>query len=440
MENQALGGRYHNVMSYAKLFFRRKWLIITPTFFGLVAGIVACFLLPRTWESATIMMVEEEKVINPLIQGLAVSTTAVQRVQNIREQILGWNSLVELTKKLDLAKNIQNQWQFEQLVLGLRKSINVNMYGPSIIRISYQGKNPEETQVVAKTISDVFIQQNMESQTKDTDVAVSFIKEQLKVYKRKIKEAEIAKIDEQLKTLLLDSTELHPMVKDLRQKISQLKKELDSDEYKVNIPMEETEKPITSPTVEAIRSEIEKITGSKAGGSIQAGAIGLSESDDPSSNVYKLLMMDKLDSVLARDINVNENIYNMLLQKLETAKITQRLEVSKEGTRYTILDPPRLPLRPVKPNKVQVIFMALFMGAGTGTGLVFLKEFTDQSILDIDDAKHSLELPVLGAISRITTQEEIEKEKQKKAIWMTTAAIIGAIAIISTGLIYLFKK
>jgi len=95
--------KYQNPMEYLKIFFRRKWFFITPVFMGLVLSIVACFLLPPAYESNTLILVEEEKIINPLIQGLAVSTTAVQRMQNIREQILGWNSLVELTKKLNLA-------------------------------------------------------------------------------------------------------------------------------------------------------------------------------------------------------------------------------------------------------------------------------------------------------------------------------------------------
>ncbi len=44
------------------------------------------------------------------------------------------------------------------------------------------------------------------------------------------------------------------------------------------------------------------------------------------------MVMDKIDTVMARDVNVNEAIYNNLLQRLETAKITQRLQSSKEGT------------------------------------------------------------------------------------------------------------
>jgi succinoglycan biosynthesis transport protein ExoP len=178
-------------LEYLKVFFRRKWLFVTPIFASLVLGIVACFLLPPVYESSTAILIEEEKIINPLIQNLAVSTAAAQRMQSIKEVILGWNSLVELTRKLGLAKDVQSQLQFEGLIKDLRDTISVQMRQPNIIRISYFNRNPKQAQLITQTLSDILIAKNMESQTKETDVAIEFIKEQLAIYKngRRIKES-----------------------------------------------------------------------------------------------------------------------------------------------------------------------------------------------------------------------------------------------------------
>ncbi len=437
MENQGEFSKYRSPIDYLKVFFRRKWFLITPAFFGLIAGIIACFLLPPVWESSTTILVEEEKMINPIMQNLAISTSAAQRMQSIREIILGWNSLVELTKKLNLTKDTHNQFEFENLILSLRKNIEVRMRQSNIIHISYQGKNPQETQLVTKTLTDILIERNMQSQTKETDVAISFIQEQLAIYKRKIKQSEIAKLDDQLKTLLSDSTEQHPMVKELRGKIAIAEKELNSGDYEVK----NSEQPLASATREALKQELDKIIENESS-TIPAGVpkFAVDAQKDPNAAIYKLLLMDKVDSSRARDIDVNVTIYNMLLQKLETAKITQRLETSREGTRYTILDPPRLPLRPIKPKKIMVVFMGLFLGAACGTGLIFAREFMDQSFLDIEDAKHTLELPILGAISRITTKEEIKRERHKKLTLIITGLISGIAAIIIALLFTLVKK
>lgn len=435
MENQEFT-KYRNPIEYLKVFFRRKWFFIAPTFIGLVLGIMACFLLPPRYQSSTIILVEEERIINPLIENLAVSTTAAQRMESIREIILGWNSLVELTKKLDLAKDVKNQFQFEELMKGLRKAIDVRMRPPNIIEISYTGKEPQETQMVTQALTDILVAKNMESQTKETDVAIKFIQEQLAVYKRKIKESEVATLEDELKALLVDSTEQHPMVKELRQKFTVAKKELDSGEYEVG----GSEKPMNDTNREALKKELDKIINQETTTRIGSTAYAGETEHDPNTAIYKLLLMDKVGASLAQDIDVNRNIYQMLLQRLETAKITQRLEASKEGTRYTIIEPPRLPLRPTKPNKIKMLFLALIMGSFAGTGLVFGREFLDHSFLDIEDAKQNLELPVLGAISRITTQEEIDKEKHKEVKLIILFSVVSFVLIIASTLISFLRK
>ena len=120
------------------------------------------------------------------------------------------------------------------------------------------------------------------------------------------------------------------------------------------------------------------------------------------------------------------NKYADSLKRLETAKITQRLEASKDGTRYTILDPARLPLRPIKPKKVLVLLFALFAGFCGGGGLVFLAEIFDHSFLGIDEAKEHLELPVLGGISKIITESDVRAQKIRNVKITFASVLVGA--------------
>ncbi|MCK4881819.1 MAG: hypothetical protein KAS92_02215, partial [Candidatus Omnitrophica bacterium] len=106
-------------INYLKIFFRRKELILIPVFIGLIFGVCTGILLPKKYKSETVILVQEGKTDNPLFNKLAVSTTIEQRVAGIRESILGWHSLVELVKRLDLDENIKNKAEFERLILGL---------------------------------------------------------------------------------------------------------------------------------------------------------------------------------------------------------------------------------------------------------------------------------------------------------------------------------
>jgi hypothetical protein len=87
-----------------------------------------------------------------------------------------------------------------------------------------------------------------------------------------------------------------------------------------------------------------------------------------------------------------------------------------------------------------VIFLGLIFGGFAGTGFVFGREFLDHSFLDVEDAKQNLEHPLLGAISRITTQEEIDAQKFREKKWINITLIASSVLILIAMLIYFLKK
>lgn len=422
---------------YLKIFFRRKWLIIIPAVVGIVAGIVAGNVLPKAYESSTLILIEEGKIINPLIQGIAVSTSIAQRTAVLREQIVGWDRLVQLIKHLNLAKDVRTQQQFEELIKRLRKNITVTLRGNQIVRISYQGEDPAQAQNIVKTITDIFIAENLRQQNRETDDAISFINDQLSVYQKKLKESEIAAMNDQLNKLLVDSTPKHPLVIELRKKIASAETEMAQGNYMLTesqVAGSESELKDLKDELKSMREQISTTTLDGGDSGANRAKIAASTND----KLYKLLLLDKVSQVEARDADVTKKLYNTLLERLETAKITQRLEASKEGTRYTVLDPARLPLRAAKPNKILVLLGGLLMGAGFGVGLVLLAEMFDHSFLGIDEARACLELPIFGAVSKIVTQDDIKTQKLRSArvtvISVATAVVLFIVIIFNVFL------
>lgn len=413
---------------YLKIFFRRKWFIIIPALVGIIGGIIAGNLLPKTYQSSTLILVEEGRVINPLIQGLAVSTSTAQRLGMLREQILGWDRINQLISALSLAKDVKTQLQFEKLVKQLRSDIVVRLRANNVISISYEGENPKQSQDIVKTITDIFIAENLRQQNKETDDAINFINDQLALYQKKLKQSEISSMEDQLKKLLVDSTDKHPLVIELRKKIAMTKEELARGNYNVDastVAGSDAELKKMREELKQMREELSKSNLEASDG----GANRTRLASATNEKVYKLLLLDKIDQVAARDADVNQKLYNALLERLETAKITRSLEASKEGTRYTILDPARLPLKPVSPNKILVLFTGLFLGICSGAGLVFLLEMLDHSFMGVDEAKTYLELPVLGAISKIITQTDLKIQRLNR-IRITGISIVTAVVLL----------
>lgn len=410
-------------MNYLKIFFRRKEYFIIPVFVGLILGICASIILPKKFQSSTILLIEDGKSDNPLFEQLAVSTTVTQRLTTIRESMLGWNSLVTLVKRLELDKGIKTPQEFEKLILKIREDIVIKLRGRNIIDLSYIGDTPETTQAIVKNITEIFIERNVDIQNQETADAILFIEEQLKVYRGKIKSAEIVELQDALDELLVDSTEKHPRVKKLRNEIKAKQDELEREnlEFSENALLDSG---TTKPIIEEIRRALDNVDGGMA--PVVSGKPGQGTMD---KDTYKLLLIDKLDNVLARDVAVNNQIYNTLLQRAETAKITQRLQSSKEGTRYTVLDPPRLPLKPIKPNKTLVTIAGVFAGIMFGAVLVFALEFLDKSFIDVEEANRFFGTPLLGAISRINTETSLRKQRERLS-WLYSLVLLGGIIAI----------
>ncbi|MBF0217272.1 MAG: hypothetical protein HQL30_09810 [Candidatus Omnitrophica bacterium] len=415
-------------IDYLKLFFHRKWLIIVPTVIGIVGGLAAGNMLPKQYESSTLILVEEGRVINPLIEGLAVSTSVAQRLNVLREQILGWDRLNQLIKKLDLAKGVWDQRGFEALVKRLRRYIQVTRYGQNIVRISYVGKDATESMNIVKTITDIFIAENLKQQSGETDNAISFINDQLALYEKKLKQSEISAMEEVLKKLLVDSTDAHPMVIDLRGKINAAKSDLEQGKYTIG----SADKTKNSEEMKELKEELAGIRDELNTSSLDADKGGENRtklSDAANGKLYKLLLLERVQKVTSEDdAGVNKKLYNALLERLETAKITQQLEASKDGTRYTILDPARLPLTPIKPNKLYVLIFGIFMGMCGGFALVLAVEMLDHSFLGVDEARESLGMYLLGAIPKIITEKDIKAQRLRKIK-------VASVSILTTGVL-----
>ena len=416
-------------IDYIKLIFRRKWLIIIPTVIGLIGGILAANLLPKSYESSTLMLVEEGRIINPLIQGLAVSTSVAQRLGVLREQMLGWDRINQLISTLGLAKDVKSQRDFESLVLGVRKRIQVKLYGQNIVRISYEGEDPENAMNIVKTITDIFIAENLKQQNRETENAIGFINDQLGLYQKQLKQSEIAAMDDKLNALLIDSTDKHPMVIELKKKIAAAREEMEVGNYNVGATAIASSDGELKDLKEELKTLKEELTTSSLDAS-KGGENRAKLATATNEKLYKLLLLEKVEKAVAEDVNVNQKLYNELLERLETAKITQRLEASKEGTRYVILDPARLPLTPTKPNKLLVLFMGMFIGACLGTGLVFGAEMFDHSLLSTEDAKAHLDLPLIGATSKIITEADVHIQKLRNIKITSASVLTGAILLV----------
>lgn len=82
-------------------------------------------------------------------------------------------------------------------------------------------------------------------------------------------------------------------------------------------------------------------------------------------------------SELTRDLEVTRNVYNEMLQRKESARLSMTLDVEGQGVNYRIQDPPTFPLEPSGLRYVHFAAAGPFLGLLAPLGLLFVYVFID---------------------------------------------------------------
>ncbi len=109
---------------------------------------------------------------------------------------------------------------------------------------------------------------------------------------------------------------------------------------------------------------------------------------------------------LTRDYETLRQGYTNLLAKSENARMSTNLERRQIGEQFRILEPARLPERPVSPNRLQINLMGALSGLAVGMGFVLLLEYRDRSLRTETDVRTALGLPVLAVVRSLGVAAE----------------------------------
>ncbi len=121
------------------------------------------------------------------------------------------------------------------------------------------------------------------------------------------------------------------------------------------------------------------------------------------------LMQDALEFLrLKRSQKVAENVYTILLEKGEEAKI--KMATGSGGLR--IVDHPVLPQWPLVSNFSRNMMIAVVLGLGIGFGLAMLQEFMDHTVQSREDVTINDKISFLGTIPDIAGPKKKTSDKR----------------------------
>jgi len=114
---------------------------------------------------------------------------------------------------------------------------------------------------------------------------------------------------------------------------------------------------------------------------------------------------------LARDYSAAQKKYNETSEKLMEARQAENLEENQAGEKFTVVDPPHVPGKPVKPNRMAIILIGFILGLGAGAGLAAAMEFTDTTLRTAGDVRRLTGAPVLSAIPDVREVQEMQGKR-----------------------------
>ncbi len=246
---------------------------------------------------------------------------------------------------------------------------------------------------------------------------------------------ELLQLKQLKKVLRQRYTSKHPKIKVLNKKIAALEKVVDSDlppvkQIIVASDLDDreavTDKVLFNLKLQLkdISLNIEKITKEMAGIEKQISKYEKWIAATP--------MREAEWAAISREYGELKKHYDFLVAQNLQARSAMNLERNQKGSQFKIKDTARVPQKPVKPDFLKYLFMAIVAGLGLGGGVALCLEFLDTSFRNPEDLEQAFGIDVIACIPQYALPHE--KRRKKLKYWFEGAFfslwVLGLLAAI----------
>ena len=217
-------------------------------------------------------------------------------------------------------------------------------------------------------------------------------------------DGQIAEYRRQLDQLLLQYTDKHPRVVALQETIAQLEAQRVAHAPKKNTPVARDKRNAATlaldinPVYQNLKIELSRVQVELAELRQQIGekeaAVAMLK-----SRVNTVPETEAELTRLNRDYEVNKAQHQALMQRLESARLSESAENSTEQVRFRIIEPPTEALIPIGPKRALMMSAVLCAALGAGIVLAFFFNQLKPVFLSRGMLANITGLPVLGSIS-----------------------------------------
>lgn len=215
---------------------------------------------------------------------------------------------------------------------------------------------------------------------------------------------DITYLESQVRQLRLRYTEKHPDVVALRRRISLIQQNLTDDTNGNEASSSESVEDFPAQFDNPLASQQDQISFrlEEINKNIESYQKKISiikkEIQSYNNRIERIPEVELELTKLTRDYSTKRSRYQTLLQKKIDARMAEELERRQKGEQFKVLDPAIIQEKPVKPDVIKVMLIALMAGLGIGCGLGYLREIMDGSFYSSEDVEAFLGTKVLVSI------------------------------------------
>jgi uncharacterized protein involved in exopolysaccharide biosynthesis len=159
--------------------------------------------------------------------------------------------------------------------------------------------------------------------------------------------------------------------------------------------------------------------------------------DDYERRMAKSPEVEREFHTMSRELETAQLEYKQILAKQTEAQVSENLESERKGERFTMIEPPQMPEKPISPNRFLIVVMGLLLSLALGVGAAAAHESFDASVRGPNDIRQLLQVPALASIPVIVTTED--RARRKKIIRYSWGGSVVAVILIAVT-IHLFVR
>ena len=434
------------------ILWQRKWWVIAPTVVGTIAALAANFLIPPTYRSNAIMLVESPQLPQEVI-GIDTSNDVIdRRIAAIQQQVTARPDLIELIERHGLYASERKRKPLSEIIEKMRSSIKLTPTQGSAqpnrpdqrtiaFELAFEYSQPAQTQAVAQDLMDRILQLDARGNSEQATNTVQFLTDQATGLETQIGslqaqiatvtaqnggvltsggmmigsgtggyDVQIAALQRDNQTLLLQrnnaqtSDERDPVVVGAEQRLASVRAVYAETHPDViiakqalaeakRLAKDNTQKLPLQSIDEQIAFNNSQIAGLRAAKAQETAQV----SSRLAAQARAPLVQQQLGELQQRLTALNSQ-YEQVQKQLMSARSGVRAEDEQLSERLSVVEPPVIPDTPSWPNRLLLAALGLGGGLGLGFVLAFAIEIFLRPIRDPSALKSILGASPLGVI------------------------------------------